>query len=85
MDIFTEEVVDVVITDRAMGGMSGDQVAAVVKKQRPGTPVILLTGFGDIMKSKQEMPDDVDLILGKPITPNDLAGALIDVLPARDA
>ncbi len=31
-------------------------------------PVILLTGFGEMMLAKAEMPAGVDLIVSKPIT-----------------
>jgi signal transduction histidine kinase/CheY-like chemotaxis protein len=57
----------VVITDRAMPEMGGDQLAAMVKESSPTTPVILLTGFGDLMNAAGEKPDGVDLVVKKPI------------------
>lgn len=57
----------VVITDRAMPEMGGDQLAAMVKEQAPSTPVVLLTGFGDLMNAAGEKPDGVDLVVKKPI------------------
>ncbi|HEU4439228.1 MAG TPA: ATP-binding protein, partial [Methylomirabilota bacterium] len=57
----------VVITDRAMPEMGGDQLAAMVKEQTPHTPVVLLTGFGDLMNAAGEKPDGVDLVVKKPI------------------
>ncbi len=71
---------DVVITDRAMPGMSGDELAAAIKKVAPDMPVILLTGFGDIMDARGENPADVDLILGKPTTVAALRKAVAEVL-----
>ena len=59
---------DLVITDRAMPGVSGDQLAAAVKAISPALPVILLTGFGDMMNAAGELPPGVDLVLAKPIT-----------------
>ena len=59
---------DVVVTDRAMPEMGGDQFAAAVKGIAPGKPVIMLTGFGDIMDSAGERPAGVDLIVTKPIS-----------------
>ena len=41
----------VVITDRAMPEVGGDQLAAMVKEASPATPVVLLTGFGDLMNA----------------------------------
>lgn len=57
----------VVITDRAMPEMGGDQLAAMVKEVAPATPVVLLTGFGDLMNAAGEKPDGVDLVVKKPI------------------
>ena len=51
-----------------MPGMSGDQVASEVKKAKPGTPVIMLTGFGDVMRIQGENVPCVDMIIGKPVT-----------------
>jgi CheY-like chemotaxis protein len=57
----------VVITDRAMPEVGGDQLAAMVKEHAPDTPVILLTGFGDLMNAAGEKPDGVDMVVKKPI------------------
>ncbi|MBI5835993.1 MAG: response regulator [Candidatus Eisenbacteria bacterium] len=59
---------DLVVMDRAMPRMSGDQLAAAVKLFRPGTPVILLTGFGELMSARGEKPEHVDLVLSKPVS-----------------
>ncbi len=59
---------DLVITDRAMPRMSGDQLAAAVKQARPQTPVIMLTGFGELMSVQGEQPANVDLVLSKPLS-----------------
>jgi len=57
----------VVITDRAMPEVGGDQLAAMVKEVAPSTPVVLLTGFGDLMNAAGEKPEGVDLVVKKPI------------------
>jgi signal transduction histidine kinase/CheY-like chemotaxis protein len=57
----------IVITDRAMPEIGGDQLAAMVKEASPDTPVILLTGFGDLMNAAGEKPDGVDMVVKKPI------------------
>ena len=57
-----------VITDRAMPGISGDHVAVEIKKISPNMPVIMLTGFGHIMKDSHQHPHGVDLVVGKPVT-----------------
>ena len=70
---------DVVITDQAMPGMNGDQLAAAIKQQVATTPVILLTGFGMLMQL-EALPPGVDLILSKPIGLADLRAGLTRVL-----
>jgi CheY-like chemotaxis protein len=70
---------DVVITDRAMPGMNGDDVAAAVKKADPDMPVIMLTGFGAMMEFSGEQPESVDLIVSKPFTMAELVEALSKV------
>ena len=71
---------DIVITDRAMPDVSGDQVAEIVKSARRNTPVILLTGFGQMMKDAGECPPGVDMILGKPVTEQELVQAVAKLL-----
>ncbi len=67
---------DVVVTDRAMPEMNGDQLAIQIKKIKPEMPVILLTGFGDLMLDVGERPAGVDLIVSKPFTLHSLRAAL---------
>jgi signal transduction histidine kinase len=53
---------DLVITDRAMPKMNGDQLATAIKGISPREPVILLTAFADT----DRQPVDIDLLLSKP-------------------
>jgi signal transduction histidine kinase len=70
---------DLVMTDRAMPEMNGDQLAAQVKKLNPGQPIILLTGFGDLMAGAGEQPEGVDLVVSKPFTLATLRSAMSKV------
>ncbi|MEO5738437.1 MAG: response regulator [Variovorax sp.] len=56
---------DLVITDNAMPGMNGDQMAAAIKRIAPRMPIILLTGFG-LFYEKTEFPD-IDVLASKPV------------------
>ncbi len=58
---------DLVVTDRGMPEMTGDQMAAAMKDMRPQTPIILLTGFGDLMRASGDQPAAVDEIVSKPV------------------
>ena len=67
---------DLVLTDRAMPEMNGDVLAAEIKKINPRQPILLLTGFGDLMSGAGEKPEGVDLVVSKPFTLNSLREAL---------
>jgi CheY-like chemotaxis protein len=59
---------DMIFTDRAMPGMSGDQFARLVREYNTGIPVVLLTGFGSIIKETGENVENVDEVVAKPIS-----------------
>jgi FixJ family two-component response regulator len=67
------------MTDRAMPEMNGDQLAVEVKKLNPIQPIILLTGFGDLMTGAGEQPPGVDLVVSKPFTLATLRSAMSKV------
>ena len=73
---FREGKFDVVLTDRAMPEMNGDQLAAEIKRLKPDQPLILLTGFGDLMTGAGEQPEGVDMVVSKPFTLDTLRGAI---------
>ena len=70
---------DLIVTDQSMPGMTGDELAVAAKDRRPGTPVILLTGFGGATPETQDTPPGVDMILGKPATAFELRRAIVQV------
>jgi PAS domain S-box-containing protein len=78
LEKFKAGTYDLVLTDRAMPRMNGDQLAAEIKKIRPEMPVILLTGFGDTLEEDSTGP--VDLVVGKPFTFNTLRESVIKVM-----
>ena len=65
---------DLVLTDYAMPGMKGDQLAKAIKKQSPQMPVILLTAF-----PPEIQPPCFNLVLTKPFSFDDLRNALAEV------
>lgn len=65
-----------VLTDRAMPEMNGDQLALAIKERSPQTPVVLLTGFGDLMQGEGEKLPGVDMVLSKPFTMASLRDAI---------
>ncbi|HZT09076.1 MAG TPA: response regulator [Chloroflexota bacterium] len=67
MQLFSESAFDLVITDRGMPEMTGDQMAGAMKQTHPNIPIILLTGFGDLMRASGDRPSSVDEIVSKPV------------------
>jgi signal transduction histidine kinase len=75
-------VFDLLITDHAMPGMNGVQLAAVFRQMRSGHPVILVTGFTDSMEQTTKELEGVDLVLRKPGPRAELRRALTSVMGA---
>ena len=71
---------DVVATDLLMPELDGLGLVAAVRKLYPLVPVILMTGYGDLMKANGEMPPHISVILSKPFTRVTLRGALVEAL-----
>src|SRR5438105_3132712 len=70
-------------TGRAMPEMGGAQLAATIERSAPATPVIMLTGFGDLMTAKGEHPVGVDAVVSKPVTLDALTQAILKVIARR--
>ncbi len=70
---------DVVITDLGMPHIDGRQLAIILKKAAPETPVIMLTGWGTMMKADGDLPAHVDWVLSKPPLIDELREALRQV------
>ncbi len=73
---FRDGKFDLVITDKAMPLMNGDELALNVKKIAPRTRVILLTGYGS---DSMEPPDNIDLVVDKPVSREALRKAVARV------
>lgn len=71
---------ELVITDLGMPHVDGRRVAAAVKARSPGTPVILLTGWGQRLTADNEVPPHVDRVLNKPPRLRELRLALTEFL-----
>jgi signal transduction histidine kinase/CheY-like chemotaxis protein len=76
LEKFSSDKFDLVITDRSMPEMSGDELARTVKHIAPDMSIIMLTGFGEFMNARSERPFGVDLVLSKPIQYDELRAAV---------
>ncbi len=64
-----------VITDKAMPSMDGVELSKRLKSESPEIPIIMLTGYGDLM-DPDELPPSVDVLLTKPVTLQDVYEAI---------
>jgi CheY-like chemotaxis protein len=79
--LFAQSPWDLVITDRAMPEMNGEQLAERIKKEAPGTPMILMTGFAHPGTTVELF----DAVLPKPFTEKDLLQSVRRALQSRIA
>ena len=75
---------DLVITDKAMPHMNGEQLAAAIKAMAPSTRVILLTGYG-ATNDGSLLPANIDMIVDKPVTRQALREAVTRVMAEQNA
>jgi signal transduction histidine kinase len=68
LEKFQRNQFDLVVLDRVMPEMSGDQTARFIKQVKHDIPVIMLTGFGALIEVSGSQPAPVDVVLDKPIT-----------------
>ncbi|EJB07001.1 response regulator with CheY-like receiver, AAA-type ATPase, and DNA-binding domains [Rhizobium leguminosarum bv. trifolii WSM597] len=71
--------VDVLLTDINMPGMSGLDLQNVVRVQRPGIPVVMMTALRDDMLRQRAITGGARELLQKPILADDLIRCLEDV------
>jgi DNA-binding response OmpR family regulator len=74
---------DIVITDLGMPYVDGRQVVASIRAMSPGTPIILLTGWGQHVAGESERTLQVDRLLGKPPRVRELRAALAELTGRR--
>jgi CheY-like chemotaxis protein len=72
---------DIVITDHAMPGMTGIDLAVHLRLRNPNLPILLTTGYAEVRGDLDiELPR-----LGKPYTQEQLSSEIARLLPAHAA
>jgi PAS domain S-box-containing protein len=74
--------VDLVITDFAMPGMPGDQLALAIKKLRPDLPIVMISGFSSKVTQWNRESFGVDAFVPKPLDFTALLRTVGDLLMA---
>ena len=71
-----DDRIDLVITDQAMPAMTGSELAAAIRAEKPNLPVILATGFAELPPGADEgLPK-----LAKPFRQQQLAEAIAKIV-----
>ncbi len=76
---------DLVMTDQTMPGMTGIDLAREIMSLRPSIPVIITTGFSDLVDAAIANAAGVRALLMKPITRGELARTVRKALDGQDA
>ena len=71
---------DLVISDRGMPNMTGDQLAEELISIRPDIPIIICTGFSDENEEQRTRDLGIKGLLKKPVARSDLAEMVRKVL-----
>lgn len=71
---------DLVITDMTMPNMTGVELALTVKEIRPNIPIILCTGFSEIINSNKAEALGIDAYVTKPVTTLEISKIIRKVL-----
>ncbi len=85
LKMFAEGKYDVVVTDMRMPRVGGMDVLREIKRQSPGTPVILATAYGTVNTAVEAMKEGVSEFIMKPFTLDDLEFIIRNVLASHEA
>jgi len=75
---------DLIITDQTMPEMTGIHLAEVVRSLRPDLPIILCTGYGQVVDQQRLNRMDLQAVMTKPISLHDLLREIRQTLSPRD-
>jgi DNA-binding NtrC family response regulator len=77
---FQRESFDLILVDRSMPEMNGEEVAAAIRHVAPSMPIILITGFPAAVRR----PELFTAILGKPFPRAELLQSMAQALSRRN-
>jgi PAS domain S-box-containing protein len=80
IELFERNTYNLVFSDLGLPGMSGWEVARILKQRKPDIPLILLSGWGIQLDDVRVKQSGVDLVLSKPCQMKEILGAVDEVL-----
>ena len=80
LSVFKSDQFDVLITDYAMPGMKGSELATEIRKQAPNLPVVLVTAYAEMLSSWGADLSNVDCVVSKPFRLETLRNSLAEAI-----
>ncbi len=74
---------DLVITDQTMPGMTGDTLAKELMRIKPGIPVIICTGYSQVIDQQRARARGIKAFVMKPMLVNEIDVAIRRILNMR--
>ncbi len=75
---------DIVVTDRSMPRLPGEELARKIKNLRPGVPVVLCSGYCEIATADRLRAGEIQAVLPKPFDAEQLSWTIRSVLGNHD-
>jgi CheY-like chemotaxis protein len=75
---------DLVVTDMTMPNMTGDKLAGELQKIRSGIPILLCTGFSELISKEKAASLGIEGFLMKPVGLKDLSSMIRNILDKKD-
>jgi PAS domain S-box-containing protein len=64
--------IDLLLTDLVMPGMNGTEVASAIRRTRPETAVLYMSGYGTDVMARHGLDANEESMIAKPFTPTEL-------------
>jgi len=77
------ESFDLLMTDQTMPGLTGDALIREVRRIRPALPVVLCTGYSQVMDAEKAKEMGIDAFVMKPLEGDQVGQIVSQVLAAR--
>jgi signal transduction histidine kinase/ActR/RegA family two-component response regulator len=74
---------DLIITDQTMPGMTGIELAEEFMRIRPGTPIIICTGFSEILSEEKAKAIGISEYVTKPVVKGEISRAIRNALDSK--
>ncbi|MBI5369067.1 MAG: response regulator [Planctomycetes bacterium] len=81
--ILADHPVDLLVVDWQMPGMSGESVVQWAQVAAPRTPILLVTGWGEMLKEADAAPPGCAAVLTKPVNRDVFCEHVRRLLPGR--